>query len=24
VVPKDPTVKAVGSSVKLGLIVYIW
>ncbi|MGB8297825.1 MAG: hypothetical protein WCG85_20580 [Polyangia bacterium] len=24
VVPKDPTVKAVGTSVKLGLIVYIW
>jgi hypothetical protein len=24
VVPKEPTVKAVGSSVKLGLIVYIW
>jgi hypothetical protein len=23
-VPQDPTVKAVGSSVKLGLIVYIW
>ena len=24
VVRQDPTVKAVGSSVKLGLIVYIW
>jgi hypothetical protein len=24
VVPQEPTVKAVGSSVKLGLILYIW